>query len=879
MAQGCPSFLSGLNNKQEEAVIEKSGAILVLAGAGSGKTKVLTSRIANLVDNGANPNEILAVTFTNKASKEMQQRLSLYLGETVVKKMWVGTFHSISGRILRKNLELYKTKDGRSWNNNFVIYDDTDTKTIIKNAVKKLNLDDKIYEVKLIKSIISNAKNKMQDAYAFATTARDYKSEKISEIYYEYEKQLAINNALDFDDMLMLSVNLMKQNEAVREYYSNRFKHILVDEFQDTNKTQYEFVNLLFNQEKATREDCSLCAVGDVDQSIYSWRGADYKIILNFQKDYKGTKLIKLEQNYRSCGNILNAANEVIKNNVERLDKNLYSTKGDGDKISLYEAESDYEESLYIAKKIKELHNNGIDYEDISVLYRTNAQSRSIEEALMSNNTPYKIVGGLRFYERKEIKDIIAYLKLIYNKNDNQSLRRIINTPKRGIGDATLNKIFTIADEKEISAFEVIENINEYEDFSQRHTGVLLNFANLINSLIKKQNDYELSEFVSIVLEEVGYLNELKSEETIENQSRLENLQEFINVVKEFEVDEFEITEDDVDLGVLGNFLSQVALVSDIDEVKDEEKSVTLMTLHAAKGLEFPVVFLVGLEEGLFPGSKAIAYDGKTELEEERRLMYVGITRAKEKLHLTFAKRRRVWGDIKFFPKSRFIDEIPEELLEEDSVTQGRYESNHGWGGNNLSGKNNWDNYKKPNSSFRSAVNAKKEAYQSQGGSIEKSANSIFIKKQEGSGSNPNNLASSLKDAKKKTTIVVKKKATIPNLALPKEEEQPKKPDFAGMKAKYSNVVQPKPVEIKKVEEKPKVNVSDLINKCKEKAQNTNTQLNQKGFSIGARVFHTTFGIGFVKEVQYNGDEILYTVEFTKSGIKKLDSNSNLKSF
>lgn len=890
MVQEEASFLRGLNERQNEAVREKSGAILVLAGAGSGKTKVLTSRIANLVDNGADPNEILAVTFTNKASKEMRQRLSLYLGEPVVKKMWVGTFHSISGRILRRHLELYKTKDGRSWNNNFVIYDDTDTKTVIKNAIKKMNLDEKIYEAKMIKSIISNAKNKMQDAYAFATSARDYKSEKISEIYYEYEKQLALNNALDFDDMLMLTVNLMKQNEEVRQIYSERFKHILVDEFQDTNKTQYEFINLLFNQEKALKEDCSLCAVGDVDQSIYSWRGADYKIILNFQKDYRGTKLIKLEQNYRSTGTILNAANEVIKNNTERLDKNLYSTKGDGDKILLFEAESDYEESLYVAKKIKELYKNGISYEDMAVLYRTNAQSRSIEEALMSNNTPYKIVGGLRFYERKEIKDIIAYLKLIYNKNDNQSLRRVINVPKRGIGDATVKKIIEIADEKEVSAFTVIENINDYPDFTSRHTGVLLNFANLINSLINKQKEYELSEFAALVMEDTGYVRELKEEDTVENQSRLDNLQEFINVIKEFEADEFEVDEEE-DLGALGNFLSQVALVSDIDEVKEEEKSVTLMTLHAAKGLEFPVIFLVGLEEGLFPGSKAVQFESKTELEEERRLMYVGITRAKEILHLTHAKRRRVWGDVKFFPKSRFIEEIPENLLEEDVLRGSGVEYNNGWGGNNLSGKSgdfsgkkDWSSFKKPNSSFKNAVSAKKEAYQNSGGSIAKSANSIVTKSSGGSSSsNPNNLASSLKDAKKKATIVVKKKAATVNSA-PLKESKPveKAPDFSLLKAKFSApapaLVPPK--KESKEETKQTVDVSALISKCKQKAVNSGETLNIQGFPKGARVFHSTFGIGFIKDSKTLNGETTYTVEFTKHGIKELDSkNSNLKSF
>ncbi len=865
-----PVFLDGLNEKQNEAVREKSGAILVLAGAGSGKTKVLTSRIANLVmENNVNPYEILAVTFTNKAAKEMKQRLSLYLGEPVVQKMWVGTFHSISGKILRRSLNTYKTKDGRSWDNNFVIYDDTDTKTVIKNAIKKLNLDEKIYEPKMVKSVISNAKNKMQDAYTFATYARDYKQTKISEIYYEYEKQLATNNALDFDDMLMLSVNLMKQNQEVRENYSNRFKHILADEFQDTNKTQYEFINLLFDDTKAKRNDCSLCAVGDVDQSIYSWRGADYKIILNFQKDYPNTKLIKLEQNYRSTGTILNAANEVIKNNEERLEKNLYSTKGAGDKILFYEAESDYAESKYIADKIKELANSGVEYNDIAVLYRTNAQSRSIEEALISNDIPYKIVGGLRFYERKEIKDIIAYLKLIYNKNDSQSLRRIINTPKRGIGDTTLKKIYSLADENEISAFQVIENITEYEGFSPRHIGVLANFAHMINSLIEKQKNYELSEFTSMLLEETGYLRELKEENSIECESRIENLQELINVIKEYETDEFEIDQEE-DLGVLGNFLSQVALISDIDEVEEKEKSTTLMTLHAAKGLEFPKVFLCGLEEGLFPGSKAVnnVYENKAELEEERRLMYVGITRAKENLFLTCAQRRRVWGDIKFFPKSRFIEEIPFNLIEEENSTSDKSAAFSAGGD-----RRDYSNYK--TSSFKSAVRAKKET------SISKSVDSIFIKKASGEPLPSNNLAANLKDVKKKTTTVVKKAPSVPNLALSPNEIKQNKEPFKKMKENIC--IPPKYAEQKTVQQKtktPSIDISSLINKCKEKAKNAPKTEKIAGFSVGARVFHPTYGIGFIKNSTLEGGEVVYTVEFTKHGMKKLNQNSaNLKSF
>ena len=473
---GTAPFLDNLNKEQLEAVQEKNGAILVLAGAGSGKTKVLTSRIANLVSKGASPYSILALTFTNKAAREMQTRLSSYLGEDVVKRMWVGTFHNICGRILRKHLEKYRTKDGREWNNNYVIYDEVDTKTILKNAIKKLNLDEKIYEVKLLKTVISNAKNKLQDAHAFATAARDYKTEKYAEIYMEYESQLALNNAIDFDDMLLLTVNLLEENEEIREEYSKRFSHILVDEFQDTNKAQYKLIRMLFNDKKIKEESTSLMVVGDIDQSIYSWRGADFRIILGFQKDYDNAKLIKLEQNYRSTNNILNAANALIENNEQRLSKTLYSRQGDGEKIEVYEASDDYNESNYVSKQIKELLRDGENIEDIAVLYRTNAQSRNIEESLMANSIPYKIIGGLKFYDRKEIKDIIAYLKLIYNTSDSSSLRRIINVPKRSIGETTVKKIIELADKNEVSAYEIIKNIEEYEEFNTGTKTRLLEF-------------------------------------------------------------------------------------------------------------------------------------------------------------------------------------------------------------------------------------------------------------------------------------------------------------------------------------------------------------------------------------------------------------------
>ena len=834
------SFLSGLNEQQQQAVEEKFGPILVLAGAGSGKTKVLTSRIANLVESGVNPYDILAVTFTNKAAKEMQQRLSNYLGEDVVKRMWVGTFHNICGRILRRDLENYKTKDGRSWDNNYVIYDDTDTKTVIKNALKKLNLDEKSFDPKMIKSVISNAKNKMQDAYAFSTTARDYQSDKIAQVYYEYEKQLSLNNALDFDDMLMLSVNLLKENPEVREKYASRFLHILVDEFQDTNKAQYDLINMLYPSDGSKDTIGSLCAVGDVDQSIYSWRGADFKIILNFQKDYKNTKLIKLEQNYRSTANILDAANAVIINNNERMEKNLYSQKGSGSKIKTFEAGDDYEESSYIAGKIRNLD---VSLDDIAVLYRTNAQSRGIEEALMSNSIPYKIVGGLKFYDRKEIKDIIAYLKLIYNHDDSASLRRIINTPKRSIGDTTVNKLAAIADERECSIFYVLDDIENLDDFNAATKARLIAFRDMIKEFSRNQNSVELSEFVPIVLECSGYMAELREENSIESQSRIENLQEFVNVVKEFEADEFLGDEED-DLGLLGNFLSQVALVSDIDQLNEDDKSVTLMTLHAAKGLEFPVVFLAGLEDGMFPHSRSIAFGAPSgELEEERRLMYVGITRAKDDLYLSWAQRRRIWGDIKYFPRSRFINEIPGNLLEDDNPAPRRaYREDDG-------------DYRR--STFKSAANKIKEKRE-----FNSSSASAFGGSSGSGGGLSNNLASSLKNIKKPAaqsvqrsenkSFVVKKKTSAPQ-------------DSAGNEKQQSQ------------------NVADAIARCKAMAKSPAQSAQKPSFNTfktGARVFHPHFGIGHILEVEGEGLNASYKVDFAKNGVKTVDASiGGLKTF
>lgn len=827
-------YLEGLNEQQLEAVCEENGAILVVAGAGSGKTKVLTSRIVRLVNQGVSPYEIMAVTFTNKAASEMRERLSEYLGEETVKRMWVGTFHKICGIILRKDLQKYKTKDGRSWDNKFVIYDDSDTKAIIKAAVKKLDLDEKIYDYKLIKTIISNAKNDMKDAHAFATYAKDYKAERISEVYYEYEKQLSINNALDFDDMLLLCAQLLEQHADVREYYSERFKHILVDEFQDTNTAQYKLIRMLFNDKKAQRDDVSLCAVGDVDQSIYSWRGADFRIILNFQKDYPNTKVIKLEQNYRSSSNILNAANAVIENNSQRLEKNLFSQKGHGEKITLYSALDDRDEALYIANKIQDLRN----YSDVAVLYRTNAQSRSIERALYEAALPYKVVGGVKFYERKEIKDIVAYLRVIYNPNDSQSLKRIINTPKRAIGDATVKNLEQLADKHGMSIFEVIKEIaNSNDENTENETGdissdissqiktrvktQLTSFANLIDDFIMKQQSLSLSEFTSYVLEYSGYLAELRGLGDSENEDRIENLQEFVNVAREFEYEDYAFDIDfEEDLGILGNFLAQIALVSETDKTEDMQNSVTLMTLHAAKGLEFPTVFLAGLEENIFPHSRSLSYEAKSsDLEEERRLMYVGITRAMEILYLTHAKQRMVWGDIKCFPISRFVDEIPEKLLVKTGDTEEKAHS---------------EVYYTPQQPPKR---------NRMGSSLPKKSAGSYIKG-DGSTNLSNNLAASLGSHKSHRVV--------------KKADQKPQAESAATKKESS--------------------IRDLIAKCKASAKSpqTSTSAPTGMYGIGTRVFHQQFGVGHIKEA----DKDSYVVEFSKSGTKTLDAfSSNLKTF
>ncbi|OGI02293.1 MAG: hypothetical protein A2Y25_10170, partial [Candidatus Melainabacteria bacterium GWF2_37_15] len=644
------NLLNGLNPAQKEAVTLGEGPLLVLAGAGSGKTRVLTHRAAHLVHTGTKPWEILAVTFTNKAAKEMTKRLEFLLGEAAAKHLWIGTFHSICGKILRHDIENYLVNGELYRRSNFVIFDENDSLSLIKQAVKAENLDDKLYQARSVKTIISTAKNKMLDAERFAATARDYRSESIAKVYITYEDLLRTNNALDFDDLLVSTVRVFENCPQVLEKYRSKFKHLLVDEFQDTNMPQYSMVDLLYRG----KQTGSLCVVGDIDQSIYSWRGADYKILLNFQKDFPGAKLIKLEQNYRSTTTILEAANNVIINNRERISKKLFSNKGQGEKIICHESQDESQEAHFILDKIQELTTKDkFTLNDCVILYRTNAQSRSLEEAFMTRKIPYTMVGGTKFYERKEIKDIIAYLKLIYNTSDSQSLKRIINVPKRSIGATTVKKLDEISKRLHMSLFNVLERIEEQEEFSEKVVKKLKEFAALIKDLIDKSAEYNLSEFISVVIDEIEYIDELKAEGTQEAESRIENLQEFISVAREQE-----------DMGLsteLGEFLTRMSLISDLDTVVDRDAAVTLMTLHSAKGLEYPVVFMAGLEEGLFPHSRSLAK--QQEMEEERRLMYVGITRAEEKLFLTFAKRRLIYGDYKYLMPSRFLDEIPHSLL------------------------------------------------------------------------------------------------------------------------------------------------------------------------------------------------------------------------
>ncbi len=632
-----------LNAPQREAVATTEGPLLVLAGAGSGKTRVLTYRIARLIEQGVPAWKILAITFTNKAAREMVSRVESLCGSAAA-DAWVMTFHACCARILRKDIEKLGYK------RSFTIYDDDDQMTVIKALSKEQNLDDKLYPPRQIKSAISDAKNRLLSPSEWLAEAAqdDFKAKKIAEIYKAYEKRLAASNALDFDDLLVKTLVLFTEHPPVLEYYRHRFDYVLVDEYQDTNPAQYELVKLIVGQKR------NLCVVGDDDQSIYGWRGADIRIMLGFEKDYPDAKVVKLEQNYRSTGNILNAANQVIAHNRGRKEKALWTDSDDGERIRRYEAQDERDEAAWVCGELNRLKREGIDPGACAVLYRANAQSRVIEEALVRTGVPYRVYGGLKFYDRKEVKDLVAYLRAVVNPDDQVSLRRIINEPRRGIGDATVEILADFAAREQIPLF-VAAIDHEQIELSGRARAAVAQFAELLSKLTELRFEQGPSEFLKSVIELTGYQRQYEAVKSDENTARVQNIQELIGALEQYE-------QQNPDGGLEG-FLENVALVTDLDSMEEGAKALTLMTMHAAKGLEFPCVFVVGLEDGLFPTTRALFDEDK--LEEERRLMYVALTRAMRRLYLSSARSRMLFGNRQAGPPSRFLDEIPQRLIEE----------------------------------------------------------------------------------------------------------------------------------------------------------------------------------------------------------------------
>lgn len=622
--------LEQLNDRQKEAVLYNEGPLLIIAGAGAGKTKTLTTKIAFLIEEkNVDPRNILAITFTNKAAKEMKDRLFLQIG-SLSKELQVSTFHSFGLKLLRENFEIL------GYDRNFVIMDSDDSLTVVKKILKDMNYDPKIYNPKAIRNKISSCKNEMMSPEAYDRYAVSDYEKVIKEVYEKYQIKLQRNNSVDFDDLLLLPIELFKKNPEILDRYQDLYQYILIDEYQDTNEAQYILTKLL------SAKNRKITCVGDDSQSIYSFRGANYKNILNFEKDYKDAKTILLEQNYRSTSNILDAANQVIKNNKMRKDKNLWTSRGEGEKIRYYRSFNERDEAQYVIRKIKEMVNRGIEYKDMAILYRTNAQSRVLEEEMLKENFPYKVIGSINFYNRKEIKDLLAYLRLIHNSKDNISLLRIINTPKRGIGLKTIENLTYKADEQYTSIYEAIDSGKELE------------FKNLIERLKEVSQNLTLTELIDKVLDASGMRQELESEGSLEAEVRLENLEEFKSITKTFEEREGLVS--------LEDFLLETTLVSDVEEYKDDPNRISLMTVHSVKGLEFDRVFVVGMEEGIFPHMNSLMES--SEIEEERRLCYVAITRAKEELHLINARRRTLFGKEQANPVSRFISEIGKELIE-----------------------------------------------------------------------------------------------------------------------------------------------------------------------------------------------------------------------
>ncbi|MBF2017218.1 MAG: DNA helicase PcrA [Rivularia sp. T60_A2020_040] len=705
-------FLSHLNPHQRRAVEHFCGPLLVVAGAGSGKTRALTYRIAHLiVEYKVNPENILAVTFTNKAAREMKERIQKLFAEQmamiefgkrydllseyeqvklrskvykhIIKDLWCGTFHSLLSRILRLDIEKYQDEKGRTWKRNFSIFDESDAQSLVKEIVtKQLNLSDKKFNPRSVRYAISNAKNQGLSPQEYEKEEPNYKGRVIAEVYSCYQDKLAENNALDFDDLILVPVRLFQQNEQVLGYWHHKFRHILVDEYQDTNRTQYQLISLLStygdNKSQWNWQNRSVFVVGDADQSIYSFRMADFTILLDFQQDFGDgledddtRSMVKLEENYRSCENILQAANYLIENNTQRIDKVLKATRGQGEQIYYFKADDEVAEADFVIKKIcaLEKENPNLNWGSFAILYRTNAQSRPFEDVLVRNGIPYTVVGGLKFYDRKEIKDVLAYLRAIANPADNLSLLRVINTPRRGIGKATIDNLTNAAQELGITMWEILSDETSVNTLAGRSSKSVNNFAKMIGRLQQQAENTSASEILQTVLDESGYVQDLHNQGNDEAEDRIRNVGELYNAVRQYE----EEAEQDASLQ---GFLASTALSSDLDNLKDGQSAVSLMTLHSSKGLEFPVVFLVGLEQGLFPNYRSI--DDPGALEEERRLCYVGITRAQERLFLSHARERRLYGTREPAVRSQFLDELPKELLATEYPRSITYTNNGG---------------------------------------------------------------------------------------------------------------------------------------------------------------------------------------------------------
>jgi DNA helicase-2/ATP-dependent DNA helicase PcrA len=649
------SLLNQLNPVQRDAASVVQGPVMIVAGAGSGKTRVLTYRVAHLLESGIPPYEILALTFTNKAAKEMKERIERLIGHQA-HQVWAGTFHSIFARILRQECEPL------GYTRSFTIYDTDDSLGVIKNIMNGMNISQQQFSPRAVMSRISGAKNQMITPAEYANVAKEFFELKVAEIYPEYVQKLHKNNAMDFDDLLLKPIELFTKHERILEKYQYRFKYLLVDEYQDTNRAQYTLINQIARKFK------NICVVGDDAQSIYAFRGADIKNILDFERDYPDAKVFRLEQNYRSTKTILAAADSVIKNNRNQIQKTLWTDNPNGEKITVIEADDDKAEGLQISHRIQEhITREKLDLKHFAVLYRTNAQSRSIEDAMRRSGTPYVIIGGVAFYQRKEIKDVLAYLRLIVNPKDEESLMRVINFPARGIGDTTVEKLVEHSVQSNRSMFDVVNDPRSIGTLADRAKNSVMQFGNLITKYIELKSQMSASEIARAVVDELGVLRLYKDEQTPESLGRWENVQELLSAITEF-------VDQNKEKATLENFLEEVALVSAVDSMVDEKNAVTLMTLHAAKGLEFPVVFVAGMEEGLFPLYQVTPDPG--ELEEERRLCYVGITRAMKKLYITYARIRYRFGDVTYPVISRFVSEIGDSLLEKESVRRPAYTAN-----------------------------------------------------------------------------------------------------------------------------------------------------------------------------------------------------------